>query len=243
MYILDTDASEFGLGAVLSQRQNGQERVIAYASRSMNRSELKYETIRKELLAVVYGFKQFRQYLLGRHFVIRTDHAALSWLRRTPEPMPQWARWLTLIEQYDYEVVHRSGNRHCNADGLSRRPQAAEPDIESPLSVNSIDRIDEKSSSEEVATSSVRESLIKQQRSDSESTRIVQMQLTHTEGCCRFCEQCATYYRRMLCRQGPLKPIMTEANSVNTEGQHDEGVIAEHQLSQQEEVRLDSGVA
>ena len=66
MYILDTDASEFGLGAVLSQRQNGQERVIAYASRSMNRSELKYETIRKELLAVVYGFKQFRQYLLGK---------------------------------------------------------------------------------------------------------------------------------------------------------------------------------
>ena len=183
MYILDTDASEFGLGAVLSQRQNGQEHVIAYASRSMNRSELKYETTRKEVLAVVYRLKQFRQYLLGRHFVIRTDHAVLSWLRRTPEPMPQLVRWLTIIEQYDYEVVHLIGNRHGNADGLSRKPGATEPDIESPLSVNSIDLIDEKSSSEEVATSSVRESLIniKQQRSDTESTRIVQMQLTHTE--------------------------------------------------------------
>ena len=66
--------------------------------------------------------KQFRQYLLGRHFVIQTDHAALSWLRKTPEPVPQLAWWLTLIEQYDYEVVHRHGKQHANADGLSRRP-------------------------------------------------------------------------------------------------------------------------
>ena len=131
MYILDTDASEFGLGAVLSQQQDNEERVIAYSSRTMSRSELKYETTRKELLAVVNGLKQFRQYLFGRHFVIRTDHAALSWLRRTPEPMPQLARWLTLIEQYDYEVVHRSGKKHGNADGLSRRPEATESDLNS----------------------------------------------------------------------------------------------------------------
>jgi len=105
-YILDTDASSFGLGAVLSQEQFGTEKVIAYASRTMNAAELKYETTRKELLALVCGLKQFRQYLTGRHFVIRTDHAALSWLRRTPEPMPQLARWLTYIEEFDYEVVY-----------------------------------------------------------------------------------------------------------------------------------------
>ena len=87
--------------------------------------------MRKELLAVVYGLKQFRQYLLGRHIVIRTDHAALFWLRRTPEPMPQLARWLTLIEQYDYEVAHRPGKRHGNADGLSRkRDRQPLPDVE-----------------------------------------------------------------------------------------------------------------
>jgi len=123
---LDTDASDVGLRAVLSQVQDGTERVIAYSSRTMNRSEAKYETTRNELLAVVNGLKQFRQYLLGRHFVIRTDHAALSWLRRTPEPIPQSARWLTLIEQYDYEVVHRDGRRHGNTDGLSRRPPTSE---------------------------------------------------------------------------------------------------------------------
>jgi len=121
MYLLDTDASETGLGAVLSQLQTNGERVIAYASRTLSAPERKYETTRKELLAVVYGLKRFRQYLLGRNFAIRTDHAALSWLRRTSKPMPQLARWLTFIEQFDYEVVHRPGTKHANANGLSRR--------------------------------------------------------------------------------------------------------------------------
>jgi len=101
-YILDTDASDVGLGALLSQQQAQQERVIAYASRTTGKAKQKYETTRKEMLAVVNGLKQFRQYLLGRHFIIRTDHAALSWLRRTAERMPQLAKWLTFIEQFDY---------------------------------------------------------------------------------------------------------------------------------------------
>ena len=79
-YVLDTDASDFGLGAILSQRQDDQEKVIAYASITLGKPEQKYETTRKELLPIVAGLKQFRQYLLGRHFVIRTDHAALTWL-------------------------------------------------------------------------------------------------------------------------------------------------------------------
>jgi len=128
-YLLDTDASDSGLGAVLSQIQPG-ERVIAYASRTLSAPERKYETTRKELLAVVYGLKRFRQYLLGRHFTIRTDHAALSWLRRTPKPMPQLARCLTYIEQFDYEVLHRPGTKHGNADELSRRPVEEDDDDE-----------------------------------------------------------------------------------------------------------------
>jgi len=77
-YTLDCDASNYSLGAVLSQVQSGVERVIAYSSCSMSKPELRYETTRKELLAIVNGLKQFRQYLTGRHFIIRTDHAALS---------------------------------------------------------------------------------------------------------------------------------------------------------------------
>jgi len=77
----DTDALEFGLGAVLSKQRNGQERVIACASPNINRSELKYETTRKELLAFVYGLEQFHQYFFGRRFVIRNGYAALLWRR------------------------------------------------------------------------------------------------------------------------------------------------------------------
>jgi len=118
-FVLDTDASDQGLGAVISnQTPSGEERVVAYASQR----RLKDETTRKELLAVVYGLRQFRQYHHFRHIIIRTDHAALSWLRRTPEPMPQMAHWLTFIEEFDYEIQHRAGRQHGNVDGLSRRP-------------------------------------------------------------------------------------------------------------------------
>ena len=98
------------------------EKPIAFASRTLQRPERNYETTKKELLAVVYGLKQFRQYLLGRPIIIRVDHAALSWLKRTAEPQPQLARWLTLIECFDYTIVHRAGKKHANADALSRRP-------------------------------------------------------------------------------------------------------------------------
>jgi len=79
-YILDAYLSAFGLGAILSQTQFGTKRVIADSSRTLSRAEQQYEITEKELLAIVNGLKQFRQYLVGREFVIRTDHAALSWL-------------------------------------------------------------------------------------------------------------------------------------------------------------------
>jgi len=105
--------------------------------------------------------------LLGRHFVIRTDHVALSWLRRTPEPMPQLARWLTLIEQYDYEVLHRIGKRHCNADGLSRIPEVAESDTDDSPKVNIVSRSVTVDSPEGMEPPLVRESLL-EQRTDPE---------------------------------------------------------------------------
>jgi predicted aspartyl protease/transposase InsO family protein len=124
LFYLDSDASEFALGAVLSQIQNGSEVVIAYASRVLSKAERNYDVTKKELLGAVNGLKSFKQYLMGRHFVLRTDHAALQWLRRTPEPMAQLARWLTFIELFDFDIQHRAGTRHGNADGLSRIPIA-----------------------------------------------------------------------------------------------------------------------
>jgi len=136
-YTLDCDASSYGLGAVLSQEQSGIEKVFVYSSRTISNRELRYDTTRKELLAIVNGLNQFRQYLTGRHFIIRTDHAALSWLRRTPEPMPQIARWLTFIEEFHYGVVHRDGRRHTNADGLSRRAGPLAASYEGAVESNS----------------------------------------------------------------------------------------------------------
>jgi transposase InsO family protein len=123
-FVLDTDACDNAIGAVLSQRQDGVERVIAYASRSLDRRECNYCVTRKELLAVVHFLKYFKQYLLGRTFKVRTDHAALTWLRRTPDPIGQQGRWLEQMEEFNFTVEHRPGLRHGNADGLSRRPCA-----------------------------------------------------------------------------------------------------------------------
>jgi len=118
--ILDTDASDTAIGAVLSQKQGGHKRVILYASRRLDRREANYCVTRKELLAVVHFMQHFRQYLLGRAFLVHTDHSALTWLRRTPEPIGQQARWLEVMEEFHFRIEHRPGARHGNADALSR---------------------------------------------------------------------------------------------------------------------------
>nr|XP_061825306.1 uncharacterized protein LOC133612154 [Nerophis lumbriciformis] len=120
--ILDTDASDVGIGAVLSQFQQGVERVLAYGSRKLSKTEQNYCTTRRELLAVVDFTSHFRQYLLGRRFTVRTDHSSLRWLTRMKEPEGQLARWLERLGEYNFEIVHRPGQLHGNADSLSRRP-------------------------------------------------------------------------------------------------------------------------
>ena len=121
-FTLDTDASAYGIGAVLSQEQNGQEKVIAYASRTLTRAQRNYCVTRRELLAVVFFVRYFRPYLYGRHFTIRTDHGSLRWLINFRNPEGQVARWLQILGEYDYEIVHRAGKSHQNADSLSRKP-------------------------------------------------------------------------------------------------------------------------
>ena len=120
-YILDTDASAVGVGAVLSQIQEGKERVIAYYSKTLAPPERNYCVTRRELLAVVKAVKHFRPYLYGTKFKLRTDHASLRWLCRRHEPTAQVARWLEILSPFSYQLEHRAGKLHGNADGLSRR--------------------------------------------------------------------------------------------------------------------------
>lgn len=123
-FLLDTDASNVGMGAVLSQKGPEGERVVAYFSRVFNKSERRYCVTRRELLAVVTAARHFKYYLCGVPFTIRTDHAALKWLMSFREPEGQVARWLEELQSFNFTVEHRPGAQHANADALSRRPCA-----------------------------------------------------------------------------------------------------------------------
>ena len=116
-FSLQTDASAVGIGVVLEQAGH----VVAYASRSLTQSERNYSVIQRECLAVVYGLKQFRHYLLGRPFYLLTDHAPLQWL--SAQKMDGLlARWTLAIQEYDMTIMYRKGSLSNNADSLSRRP-------------------------------------------------------------------------------------------------------------------------
>ncbi|MCG8112252.1 MAG: reverse transcriptase, partial [Candidatus Thiodiazotropha taylori] len=119
-FILDVDASDVGIGGILHQVQDGRERVIAYASRALNKAEKNYCITEKELLAVRYFVDYFRQYLLGRHFTVRTDHQALVWLYRLREPSGKVARWIEILSQYDFSIEYRPGRKQGHCDALSR---------------------------------------------------------------------------------------------------------------------------
>ncbi|KRX22547.1 Retrovirus-related Pol polyprotein from transposon, partial [Trichinella nelsoni] len=121
-FLVDVDASEDAIGAVLSQQgDKGPPGVVAYASRSLSRAERSYCATRREMLALVWATHHFRPYLYGRKFTARTDHNSLKWLRNFREPEGQVARWLEKLAEFDFEVVHRPGKKHQNADALSRR--------------------------------------------------------------------------------------------------------------------------
>ena len=122
-YIVDTDASDYGIGGVLSQCIEGTEHVIAYYSKSLNPAQQKYCTTRRELLAVVSTLDHFKGYVWGPKFIVRTDHAALVWLKNLKNIQGMLARWLAKLQQFHFEIIHRPGTQHGNADGLSRCPQ------------------------------------------------------------------------------------------------------------------------
>jgi hypothetical protein len=123
-WILDTDASKVAMGAVLSQVQiDGTERVIAYGSKTFNTAQVNYCTTKRELLAVVYfATNKFRHYLAMQDFVVRSDHAALTWLKNFDDHDPITSRWRIALNQFGsrMKIEYRKGSAHGNADALSR---------------------------------------------------------------------------------------------------------------------------
>lgn len=121
-FLLTTDASNYAVGAILSQGEIGKDKPIAYASRTLNKAEGNYSTIEKELLAILFGVKTFRPYLYGRKFRIITDHRPLVWLFNVKDPGSRLIRWRLKLEEYDYEIIYKQGKLNSNADALSRFP-------------------------------------------------------------------------------------------------------------------------
>ena len=120
-FIISCDASGYALGATLGQLDdNGKEYVIAYASRLLKAAELNYGITRKECLAVVWAIKKFHVYIYGTRFTVVTDHSALTWLFTAKDLVNACSRWNAFISLYDFNIVHRKGKIHYNADALSR---------------------------------------------------------------------------------------------------------------------------
>jgi len=115
------DASTTGVGVVLAQQtEDGTEQVIAYASKTLSAAQRNWTTTERECFAIVYGFQQYRHYLLGQKVTVITDHAALRWLLESKEPTGRLARWLQKLSEFEYVIQHRAGRIHNNADMLSR---------------------------------------------------------------------------------------------------------------------------
>ena len=132
---LYTDASTVGLGAILAQIQDGKERIICCASRSLNQAEKAYLTTKLECLAIVWAVAKFRPYLMAMPLEIYTDHYALPWLKTMRTGSALLNRWSAALEEYDYVVKHRSGKIQTHVDRLSHLPDEPPPPEDTLLQV------------------------------------------------------------------------------------------------------------
>ena len=138
--MLQTDASDCGLGAVLAQKDSqGNEHMVPYASRTLSDREKHYSAMETEALAIVFATQNFRVYLLGKPFQLITDNRALTWLHSL-EPKGRIARWIMDLQEFSFTVKHRAGKDNANADALSRLCPllSVKPPSPTPLKDNAV---------------------------------------------------------------------------------------------------------
>jgi hypothetical protein len=121
-FILKTDASALGFGAVLGQMVGNKDKPIAYASRRTTRTEANYGSSQLEIAAVLYGIEHFKHYLEGAPFRLIADHAPLQQLIKLKDPKGIIARYIMRLQPYQIDLVIRPGRKHQDADALSRTP-------------------------------------------------------------------------------------------------------------------------
>jgi hypothetical protein len=119
-FVVQTDASDIGLGVVLSQVVEGVEHPVCFLSRKLLPREKNYSTIEKECLAVVWGIQMLDSYLFGRMFTVQTDHNPIRWLNSIKAKNQRLLRWSLMLQEYRFDIIHRKGTANANADVLSR---------------------------------------------------------------------------------------------------------------------------
>ena len=156
-FIVETDGAGTGLGAVLSQVQNGRTRVIAYASRGLRGSERnysKFSSMKLELLAMKWAIcDKFRDYLLGSQFTVFTDNNPLSYVMSSAKLKAVEQKWVADLSRFNFTVKYRSGKENANADALSRRPH---PDPESDEDEDTVEEIEMQAVQEDLTDGSHR---------------------------------------------------------------------------------------